>query len=55
MNRIGHESKPNSATNPTSSPELMLPFDTRHAPTASNSAVASVGSASRPASKVARR
>ena len=34
MNRIGHDSRPNSATKPTSWPGVMAPVETRHAPTA---------------------
>ena len=54
MNRIGHDSSPNSATKPISCPVVIAPVDTRHDPTARRSAVASVGRASSPASKVAR-
>ena len=55
MNRIGHDSSPNSATNPIEVAERdRAPGATRHAPTASRTTVASVGSASRAASNVAR-
>ena len=54
MNRIGHESSPNSATKPISSPSVIAPVATRQAPTASSRAVASVGSESSAASNVAR-
>ena len=54
MNRIGHDSSPNSATNPIRSPTVIAPAATRQEPTASRRAVASVGNASSPASKVAR-
>ena len=48
MNRIGHDNNPNSATNPISCPVVIAPDDTRHEPTASRRAVASVGRASKP-------
>ncbi len=54
MNRIGHDSSWNSATNPMRSPRVIAPLDTRQAPTASSNAIAIVGSASSAASNDAR-